>query len=104
MRQLLIEKYLFPFAVILFLLSLSSCEKKYDSVIDPSDSAPVAMDAFSSISIINTDTINIGDVRKPDDLLTILGVASIRIFHPQGKKEISAVKYSIIDRSIFFSS
>lgn len=53
------------------------------------------MDASSSLTIINTDTMNIGNERTPDDLLTIHGEASLRVSHPQGKKEISAVKYSI---------
>jgi hypothetical protein len=93
--QLLLKKHVVPFAVILGVFSFSGCEKKFDSFIDPVQSAPVIMDASSSIALINTDTINIGTERKPDDLLTIRGVASMRVIHPEGKKEISAVKYSI---------
>ena len=97
MRQLLFKKYVVPFAIILSISSFSGCEKKFDSVIDPIQSVPVVMDASSSITVLNTDTINIGSERKPDDLLTIRGEASIRVSHPQGKKEISAVIYSILE-------
>jgi hypothetical protein len=99
-RQLLLKKHVVPFTVFLSIFYFSSCEKKFDSIIDPNQNAPIIIDASSSITVINTDTINIGDERKPDDQLTIRGVASIRVFHPQGKKEISEVKYSIsVDQS-----
>jgi hypothetical protein len=99
-RQFLLEKYFFLFAVVLSILPFSSCEKNYDTIIDSAGSAPVISDATSSITVVNTDTIDIGVERKPDDLLTIQSIVTIKVFHPEGKKEISAVKYSVLmDRS-----
>ena len=99
MRQFLLKHYTVPFAVVIGIFLFSSCEKKFDSILDPVQNPPAAIDASFSLSVINTDTINVGNVRKPDDALTIRGVVSIRVFHLQGKKEISAVKYSIKDQS-----
>ena len=96
MRQLLLKIFLFPFTVGLSFIFLSGCEKKYDTVVDSIGNAPVVSDARFSLFVVNTDTINIGAERKPDDLLTIQSIATIKAFHPEGKKEISAVKYSFM--------
>ena len=95
MRQLLFKKYAVPFALLFSLFLLLSCEKKTDSVLDPVQSAPFVLDASFSITVVNTDTITLSGVRKPNDLLTIRGVASLRAFHPLGKNEIAAVNYSV---------
>ncbi len=96
MRQLLRKIFLFPFAVGLSCIFLSGCEKKYDTVINSAGNAPFVSNATSSLSIINTDTMNVGIERKANDLLTIEGIVTIKVFHLEGKKAISAVKYSVM--------
>jgi hypothetical protein len=97
-RQFLLDKYIFPFAVVLGVLSFSSCEKNYDTVIDSAVSTPVASDPKFSLSKVYTDTIyNSKGVKKPDDTLTIRGFASIMVSHAGGKTEIAAVRFSLID-------
>ena len=96
MRQLLLKIFLFPFAVGLSFVFHSGCEKKYDTVINSAGSAPIVSDATSSLTIINTDTMYIGVERKENDLLSIEGIVSIKVSHLEGKKEISAVKYSVM--------
>lgn len=96
MRQLLFEIFLFPFLVGLGFISLSGCEKKYDTVVNSSGSAPIVSDATSSLTIINTDTMSIGIQREANDVLTIKGIVTIKVAHLEGKKEISAVKYSVM--------
>ena len=96
MRQLLLKIFLFPFAVALSFIFLSGCEKKYDTVINSVGSAPFVSDAISSLTIINTDSMYIGFERKINDLLTIEGIVTIKVSHLEGKKEISAVKYSVM--------
>jgi hypothetical protein len=84
------------FVVSLITFFLTGCEKKYDTVINSVGDAPFASHATSSLSIINSDTINIGIERKPDDLITLEPFVTIKVSHPGGKQEISAVKYSVI--------
>jgi hypothetical protein len=98
-RQLLLKHSAVPFIVVIGILLFSSCEKKFDSVLDPVQNSPTAIDAAFSLNVINTDTINVGNVRQSDDMLSIRGTATVRVFHLQGEKEISAVKYSIMDLS-----
>jgi hypothetical protein len=95
-RQLLLKIILFLFAVGFSIILLSGCEKKYDTVINSSGSAPFVSDASSSLTTINTDTMNVGTRRAPNDLLTIEGIVTIKVSHFEGKNEISAVKYSVM--------
>jgi hypothetical protein len=96
-RQLLLKIFLFPFTVGLSFIFLSGCEKKYDTVVDSKGTTPVIIsDVKFSLVMVNSDTINLGVERKPDDLLTIQSIVTIKGFHPLGKKEISAIKYSVM--------
>jgi hypothetical protein len=96
-NQLLSKAFLFPFVICINLIFFSGCEKKYDTVINSAGIVPFVSAATSSLTFINTDTINIGrPVRTPNDLLTINGIATIKVTHTEGKKEISSVKYSIV--------
>lgn len=47
------------------------CEPTSQYSVDPSFGPPVLVQASTSVNAINTDTINVGTTRKPDDLLTI---------------------------------
>jgi hypothetical protein len=95
-RQLLLKIFLFPFTVALIIIFLSGCEKRYDTVVDSVGIAPVLSDARFSLSVVNTDTINIGTERRPDDQLTIRGIASVRVAHSEDIKEIKTVGCSIV--------
>jgi len=47
------------------------CEQTSSSAIDPSFGPPALIQASTSVSAVNTDTINVGTTRKPEDVLTI---------------------------------
>jgi hypothetical protein len=57
--------------IISALLLLSSCERKEGSVVDSVGTAPLITQVALSPSLINTDTINVGSNRQPEDVLTI---------------------------------
>jgi hypothetical protein len=103
MRQLLHRNNSFLFLIVLSLLSISGCEKKNDAVVDPNNNAPELSNASFSISIVNTDTMNIaGQGHSPDDTLTIRGNANVSVVFPGDNKETSSVRYSVTNSS--FSS
>jgi hypothetical protein len=94
MRQLpVINRFLSFIIVSLFLLS--GCEKKDNIIIDSTGTAPVLTEARFSLSLVNTDTIDVGSERKPDDLLTIRGRGQVSVIHPDGTKGIGQVGYSM---------
>lgn len=98
MRQLRLKIFLFPFAVGLSFIFLAGCEKKCDTFVDSVGNAPVVSDARFSLNKVYTDTIyNSEGVKKPDDFLTIRGLASILVSHVGGKMEIAAVRFSLKD-------
>jgi hypothetical protein len=69
-----------------FALCAFGCEHLSESPVDPSYNPPVLLKAASSISAVNTDTINIGTTRKPDDVLpislTVTAQVSSDVAHP----------------------
>jgi hypothetical protein len=95
-RQLPLNKNFFVFVFALVLFYISGCEKNNSTVVDSVGGAPEISNVKFSLSIINTDTINIGNERKPDDHLTIRGVASAKVMHPEGRGEIKTVGYSVM--------
>jgi hypothetical protein len=96
-RQLLLKIFLFPFAVGLGFIFLSGCEKKYDTIIDSPKSAPFATIPTFSLSVVNTDTINIGSVQTSQDILKFRAVASLKIEQSTGKESIKSVQYLLSD-------
>jgi hypothetical protein len=96
-RQLLLKIFLFPFAVGLSFIFLSGCEKKYDIVINSVGSAPVISDAKFSPTVIYTDTIYIGPVQTPLDIMNIHAKVSLRVIHPDGKEMIESVNFTLGD-------
>ncbi len=97
MRQRLLKNRFFLFIAILIQLSISGCEKNYNTVIDSPGSAPTIKDAYFSISVVNTDTINIAgqSLRSPDDTLTIRGIAEVKPISFGNEKEIPIVGFSV---------
>jgi hypothetical protein len=96
-RQLLLKIFLFPFIVGLSFIFLSGCEKKYDTVIDSVGSAPVISGAKFSLTVINTDTMYVGQVQTSHDLFNIRETASLKVIHPDGKEKIASVNYFLGD-------
>jgi len=70
-----------------------SCEKKDSSVIDSIGSAPKLSASSLSVSTVNTDTMNIGPVRNPEDVLTISINAYTRVV-PGTLTPVSSVQYT----------
>ena len=105
MRQFLFANNSFLIIITIILFSFSGCEKDYNTFIDSTGSAPALSEPNFSISVVNTDTINIKGqpVRSPDDILTIGGVAKARVVSVGGEKEISAVGCSITNSSFLLA-
>jgi hypothetical protein len=94
-NQLLFKIFLFTSTICLSLILLTGCEKKYDSIVDSAGRAPVISDAKFSLSVVNTDTINVGTERKPDDELSIRGIASIKVINNEDASDIGLVQCSV---------
>ena len=96
-RQLLIKNNFSSFVIILILLSFSGCEKNYNNVVDSVGIAPTISGASFSLSVVNTDSINIpGEiVRSPNDTITIQGIATVKLDSSFNVKALSAIGYSI---------
>ena len=99
MSQLLLNNNFYLFLVLLILFCIAGCEKNYSTVIDSTASAPVIKDGSFSVSVINTDTINLAGhpVRSPDDTVTIRGIAQARIDSSFNGTNVSLVGYSVIN-------
>ena len=104
MSQLLLKNNFFILIVLLVLFCISGCEKNYSTIIDSTAHAPVIKDGSFSLSVINTDTINLAGhpVRSPDDTVTIRGIAQARIDSSFNGTNVSLVGYSVVN--INFSS
>jgi hypothetical protein len=65
---------------ISLILFLGSCEKQDNSIVDSTGTPPLLTQVSLSPSLINSDSINVGSNRQPDDLLTIttIIVASVK--------------------------
>jgi len=98
MRQLLLKIFLFPFAVGLSFIFLSGCEKKNDTVVDISGNSPFISQAAFSLKKVYSDTMyNNQGLKKPDDLLTIHGIVSIKVVHPDGLDKIASVRFTLTE-------
>jgi hypothetical protein len=104
-RQLLLKNNFFLFIIILSVLSLSGCEKKYNTIVDSLGNAPALSNASFSFSVVNTDTINIAgqSSRSSNDTLTIKGIAKVNVVSSAGEKEIAVVGYSLNNFNSSFS-
>lgn len=82
-----------PFTFLGFSLFLVSCEVSHDAVIDSIHQSPNIISASISPKVINTDSINLGPIRLPEEILTIKIAASVKINTPT---------YSRIHYAVFF--
>jgi hypothetical protein len=79
---------------LLLLLSSSGCEKEPNSIIDSVGQPPVLMQVDIFPSSINSDSINIGPSRSPDDVLPLTATMTARANAGQGNP-ISSVRFSL---------
>jgi hypothetical protein len=94
-RRLFLKKISILFIIPLSLLLIPCCEKDSSSVIDSSGNPPILVNGNFSLTVVNTDTINIGPERKPDDLLNIHGIATVKVIQNQGEPALGSVTCSI---------
>ena len=101
MSQFLRKNYFLVLVIFFILISTIGCEKNYTTVIDSAGGAPLIQNANFSVSVVNTDTINLAGhpVRSPEDTVTIRGIAQVRIDSSAGAMNISLVGYSVLDFS-----
>jgi hypothetical protein len=83
------------FYIPLFLII--SCEKESNGIIDSQGSIPFITVTSYPQSQINTDTINIGSTRKPEDILSIQSFISSKVTFSNINGLVSAVNYSVIN-------
>jgi len=79
---------------LFLLVSHGGCEKQENSIIDSVGQPPVLMQVDISPSSINSDSINIGPSRTPDDVLPLTATMSARVNASQGNP-ISSVHFSL---------
>jgi len=89
----------FPFrSPLLFLICSSlfsfSCEEKQSHIVDVIGYPPQIIYATLSPSKVNSDTINIGPERRPDDLLSFKVAVSAKISHPRGQHHIQETSFT----------
>lgn len=100
MSQLLSTKNISIILLALICFSGIACEKTDSTIIDTNGYAPAISNPTFSFSRINTDTINIDTIRSPFDILTIRGIATIRVYHQQGSDAIKSVSCSFYTNSL----
>jgi len=85
--------FVWPAFFILLVVLLGSCERKQSGVVDSTGIAPLLAQVTLSPSGINSDSINVGANRQPNDLLTITTTLAARV-QANSQRPIS-VTYSI---------
>ena len=73
-----------------------SCEPNPASVVENFRLPPLLTSLIIGTTVINTDTMNIGSVRSPDDILTIRTPAVVRASHSAGPTAIGEVRYRVL--------
>jgi hypothetical protein len=96
-RQLLLEIHIFPIIVFLSIILLFGCEKKYTSVIDSSNNVLFVSSPIFSLHVVNTDTIYAGYAQTPEDTLTIIAIASLKVNQTFEDGLTGSVRYSLGD-------
>lgn len=79
---------------LFLLLSHGGCEKQDSSIIDSVGQPPVLLQVDISPSSINSDSINIGPSRTPDDVLPLTATLTARVSASQGNP-VSTVHFSL---------
>lgn len=82
-----------PVAICLFIVGFG-CEKKQSSLIDYVGSPPVLLQTSVTPSSINSDSINVGTSRSPDDVLSLSTFVTAEA-KSDSDNPISAVRYDL---------
>ena len=69
---------------------LISCEKQDSTLIDSAGASPFILSASITPAVIDTDTINVGTERKPEDVLLLSIKTHATITHPNDLEDITA--------------
>jgi hypothetical protein len=84
----------------LLLLGLASiclsCERTDNSIIDVNGLAPLLTNVVVSPSSVNTDSINVGPSREPEDTLHLKIAIFAQVPALQGSHQIAAVEFSVL--------
>ncbi len=78
-------------SVLTIIILSFACEKSDSVTIDTIGLSPTLSTGSINPATINTDTINVGGERKPEDMLQLSVKTYARVSHPQGKTEIEDV-------------
>jgi hypothetical protein len=99
--QHLLKFFFFVFTIFFILFCTSGCEKNYSTLVDTASGVPFIRNASFSVSVVNTDTINLAGhpLRSPDDTVTIRGIAQVKIDSSANGANISFARYSVFDFS-----
>lgn len=71
-------------AFVCSILLVTGCEKKNSSIIDPGGTPPVLLQVSLSPAAINSDSINVGTSRRPDDVLPLAVTIIARLSQATG--------------------
>ncbi len=74
------------------LAALGGCERNESSVVDSAGTPPILLQLSLSPSTVNTDSINVGGSRKPEDVLPI-SVSVTAQLNPATMSRVAAVRY-----------
>jgi len=82
-------------ALIIASVLLSGCKSEGDAVLDTLGAAPFLTAASVQPQIVNTDTINVGPERKPEDMLQLQCIVRARVVPVAGAGEVDRVDATI---------
>jgi hypothetical protein len=86
-----------PFALLPYVLLVllgGGCERRESTIIDTQGQTPLLAQVIVSPSSINSDTINVGSSRKPEDTLSLSTTITAHVDQMAGNP-ISAVRFSL---------
>ncbi len=83
---------LLPLALVL--VAAGGCEKKTGSVVDSVGPPPVLVQATVNPSSINSDSVNAGGTRNPDDILSLSATIAARV-SASSENPVSYVRFSL---------
>jgi len=94
-RQLYLASFSSFISLVAFaLLLLTSCEKQDPLIIDTIGVPPQLISLSVTPSTVNSDTINIGSERRPEDILSFSLQIYAKIVHPYMQSQIESAEFS----------
>ena len=83
--------FFFSISLLLFL----SCEKKDSAVIDSIGASPVLSNATLAPDSVNTDSLSVGPIKLPEDVLTINSNVIVKVVSVNGPGDIKSVEFDL---------